>query len=108
MGIEKVGTISFWLQHKHQDWPTNDQGYSFPTISPEGILVHSAKHPDGNLEITIAGPFDKRFRFSLPIPDCSPRGCHVVVRWKSPKVDLFLNGNLSQTVHESQGQSELD
>ena len=66
MGLKNVkneGSIVFWLNHEHKDWPTNSSGYNFDTVQNEDISAEVTKHPDKTVEIKLTGPFDKTFVF---------------------------------------------
>jgi hypothetical protein len=107
MGLKNVkneGSIVFWLNHEHKDWPTNSSGYNFDTVQNEDISAEVTKHPDKTVEIKLTGPFDKTFVFRRSIPPCDQRGLQVAMAWKDDNVQLYLNGNPedSKTVEEAE------
>lgn len=98
MGLAEEGTITFVLEHEHQDWPTNDQGYKFGTIDTgQGVKAGAVKNPDKTLELRVSGPFGRQFHFHRPIPPCDERGLTVAITWKEPEVKLYLNGQEVET-----------
>jgi hypothetical protein len=103
MGLKNEGSMVFWLNHEHKDWPTNLYGYNFGTIKQKDILAEANKHPDKTIEIKLFGPFDKSFVFQKPIPTCDQRGLQVAMTWKNDEVKLYLNGKLedSKSVEEA-------
>jgi hypothetical protein len=104
MSIKNEGSLVFWLNHEHKDWPTNSSGYNFGTSRIEDISAETKKHPDKTIEIKIIGPFNKTFVFQRPIPPCDQRGLQVVITWGNDKVQLYLNGKLedSKTIGEAE------
>jgi hypothetical protein len=104
MGLKNEGSIVFWLNHEHKDWPTNSSGYNFGTIAQKDISAEAKKHPDKTIEIKIIGPLDKTFVFRRSIPPCDQRGLQVVITWKHDNVQLYLNGKPedSKTVVEAE------
>lgn len=95
--LTKEGTISFNVQHEHPDWPTNGNGYDFGTISMLPITVSARKDPNGILNISITGPFNKTFNFHRVIPPTSyPAFVHVALTWGQKTMQLYLNGLLAE------------
>ena len=92
MSLKQEGSMDFWLKHPHRDWATNDNGYRFGPFSYEGITCSAIKHPNRTIEISVRGPFDRRFTFRYPMPQCDERGLHVAITWKDDQVKLYLNG----------------
>lgn len=98
MSIREEGSVTFWLRHKHADWTTNSNGYSFGNIDTSEISVDAVKHPDRTIELTVSGPLGKDFTLRYPIPKCDARGLFVAITWESPEVKLYLNGGLAGSI----------
>jgi len=96
MNIQPEGSVSFWLNPEHGDWPTNSSGYEFPRCASSGIALRAVKHPDRILQIDIEG-LAQPLTFSTQIPVCDERGLFVVVTWTIQKACLYLNTQLVQT-----------
>ena len=98
MNILKEGSIVFGLNHLHNNWTTNKNGYNFGTIKKSGITIEAIKDPDRNFRLKIHGPFGQQFSFSEPIPKCGENGLSVGITWKDSKLKLYLNGKLADSV----------
>ena len=95
--LENLGTISFRLQHVHQDWRTNLSNYSFGPFEQLGIKVIARKLAMGTLEVVIDGTFGWHITFLKPVPPPNVRGdIHVLIQWRFPNIDLFLDGKLAE------------
>ena len=104
MSVKDEGTVTFWMQHDHADWFSNNDRYRFPMIRHENLTVETVKNPDCTIEININGLRQQRLRFVQPIPtSCDARGLHVAITWTVENVILYLNGQeverLDTTVH---------
>lgn len=100
--LEKEGTVEFRLTHQRPDWSRDDHRYKFGPFQYGDIIVQAVKQPDKTVEITIRGPFGKRFTFHRPMPPCENE-LHVVITWKEQKVNLYLNGKLVETQEITRG-----
>ena len=107
MSNADVGSFACWISHSHPDWATNDAGYNFQPVTSEGITVYCAKHADKKLEVVIAGPFSKTFRFIADIPPCGPKGVFLVLTWQNQSVTLLLNNVEIETRRATDPEMEI-
>ncbi len=92
------GTISFWINHDHSDWATNDSGYNFgPFDTKQDLALRAIKHPDKTLEINVIGPLGAEHTLRGPMPVPGDKGIHVAVTWQGNELKLYLNGELTHT-----------
>jgi len=96
--IRNKGSIIFWLNDANRDWATSADTYVFPPVSKGGITVNCVKRPNKTIDITIDGPFNKKYVFNAKIPPCTPKGLMVGIVWEKPTVILRLNAQTAQTV----------
>jgi hypothetical protein len=98
MSIKETGSITFWAKHEHPDWASNSNGYDFGSFTGEGITVKMTKHPNRSVTFDIDGPFAKSFHLESAMPDCGPKGLFVAITWENKSLNLYLNGQLVETV----------
>ena len=94
----KKGSATFWLRHRDRDWVVNEKEYQFGEMRKSGMSVEASKHTDRTINLLVAGPLGKDFKFHHPIPKCDSRGLFVAVTWKDVEVKLYFNGRLIEIV----------
>jgi hypothetical protein len=95
------GTITFWINHKHADWSTNDKEYTFGPFThddDEGpqVGVSVSKKSDRSLEIRFgisrSGSIFVGHTFRGPMPEVSEKGVHIAVTWEPKEITRYANG----------------
>ena len=94
--IQKVGSITFTLNHEHDDWITNKNAYKFKPQILEGIFIQSFKDPDCTLRISINGPLGHSLTFRKDISGITTSKLHVAITWNDALVKLYLDGILAK------------
>jgi hypothetical protein len=91
------GAITFWCQHQHADWPTNEQDYNFGEVSGGGVTATAVKHTDRTIAVSLSGPQGRTIEFRQPIPPCDQRGLFIAINWTPLAATLYLNGKQAET-----------
>jgi len=84
------------FQPLDSDWATNEKEYTYTGSNP-GITATVYKHGDRTVEIRIAGPFERSFRFVSAIPECGSDPLRVRLTWREGEIRLFLNDKAVET-----------
>ena len=95
--LKKLGSLTFWLQHDHNDWQANDSQYNFWPYKISPFYVHVQKDSARMLHLKFDGPLDRAVAFSVEMPKFDKRGVHVGLTWKKNVVKLYLQGELTET-----------
>lgn len=90
--LPSEGTVMFLVLHSHQDWCTNQQGYTFGRMVKGPITVIPQKHPDGTMELDISGLTGQPLTIRRPIPASEQPGVTVAITWTESKITVYLNG----------------
>jgi hypothetical protein len=93
------GCIAAWINHKDNDWATNNKLYSFAPISIRSITLMVSKTPNKLLNFNLVGPLNNEFNFTAPVPERLPkRGVFFVITWGTSKVSLYINNQLIKDI----------
>jgi hypothetical protein len=99
----REGSVTYWLRSKQENWATDENEYKFPNVNEQGIEIETAKTKDKTLSVVIRGPLKRMFTFRSFIPPCDSRGLFVVITWKDPEVNLYLNAKQNQKLNVRDG-----
>lgn len=101
------GSIASWINHKDNDWASNNKSYSFPPKSIRSITLMVSKTPNKLLNFNLVGPLDNEFNFATPIPELIPKkGVFFVITWDTSKVSLYINNQLIKVLDSPPVQPE--
>ncbi len=92
------GTLSFCLDHPHDDWIKDQNSYSFGRFKKGPLCVVPTKYPDGTLEIIIDGLLDEPIVARHLIPESKYPGVSVAVTWEKRGVTIYINGKLMKKI----------
>lgn len=86
------GTVMFLVSHAHHDWRENANGYDFGVCAQGALKVQAVKHPDGTMQISIAGIGGAVLETRKPIPKTEQPGVMVGCTWSDSEVIFYLCG----------------
>ena len=92
------GIITFLLTDGQSDWSTNARRYDFGLFAHGDVSVGAVKHPDGTLELNVAGVASEPMALKQRIPPSNHRGLRVAIAWTRSRATLYLKGRPVQTV----------
>ena len=96
--LPSEGTVAFFVNHPHQDWRTNSNGYTFNRFTYGPLSVETRKHPDGTIELTISGITEQPLNIRRAIPAFDQPGVRVVVTWNASEIVAYFNGRQVDTI----------
>ena len=97
--LSSEGTISFRLEHPRRGWLLDSSTYTFGPLSlPPLTAIIVKDSQDSTLRFQIDGIFDQQITIVVSNPNIEIQNLPVVIRWKRPLVDLFLNGVRVETL----------
>ena len=94
------GTVWFRLIHDCENWRPKLDGYSYWSykVDDTEISYGAEATPDRRLHVSITGPFGGTTNFDHQIPESESGKIHVAISWEKPLINLYVNGNLVETV----------
>ena len=96
-GAPSEGEIAHWFKSPHPGAFADALPCRWVPFSASGVLLELVKNLDASLSVTVRGIHGRTFTFKAPIPPCDARGLHLAIRWNPASVDLFLNGEKTQS-----------
>jgi hypothetical protein len=101
------GTFFFLLRPNENEWKEPGVICKFPTQKIGPVTFEATKTSDGFFELRSTGLFVPDFTFRGPIPNVDDKGLMVAIEWDRPKIRVYLNGALVQTIVASgEGQQQ--
>jgi hypothetical protein len=91
------GFINTRISSPDKDWVSNDKEYTFGPFGDQGFEWSVAKHPGGNAEVWVSGPFGQSFHVEdIPTIPISPTSRHpdkvdLMIEWKEHKLRVRFN-----------------
>lgn len=94
--FQNEGTVRFKPSHEHEDWVTNQNGYSFSPIIKNGVFVQLLKNPDRTIDLILNGPLGHFLKIHHDISSITTPVLDILLTWKSKTITLYLNGEIAQ------------
>lgn len=98
VSLPPEGTVMFLVSHPDSDWRTNLRGYNFGVLRHRSLAVATTKHPDGTMELQIAGLCDSVLCSRKSIPDTDQPAVMVGFTWGKGRMVIYLCGRPVDTI----------
>jgi len=90
--VSAAGTVMFLVNHEHPDWRKNTNGYDFGAFAQGALTVRALKHPDGTMQISVAGVGTSILETRKLIPKTQQPGVMVGCTWNGSELVFYLCG----------------
>jgi hypothetical protein len=90
-------SVIFSLNSEPKSWGPG-KTIKFPPYKMGPLTFQATKTPDGFLELKITGLFVQNFLCRKPLPKIDQRGLSIGVTGRRPKIDVYFNGMLVETL----------